>query len=114
LPDWFVASDIYDRQIERFLATQCRNALFKASNVSYVPTIARGFLTLQETKKMMSSSRFGDQPAEGLYLRVEMNCWLVERAKLVRPAFIQSIEKHWAFSGIKPNKRLIENWDQGK
>jgi hypothetical protein len=45
-----------------------------------------------------------DQPAEGVYLRIDGEEWLEKRAKLVRPAFIQSVENHWSRSAIKPNR----------
>lgn len=43
---------------------------------------------------------------EGLYLRSDQGDWLVQRAKLVRHDFIQSVEQHWSRSGIKPNRLL--------
>lgn len=49
-----------------------------------------------------------DNPAEGLYLRFDQGDWLVQRAKLVRPAFIQPVEQHWSRSGIKPNRLRLE------
>lgn len=34
--------------------------------------------------------------------------WLEQRAKLVRPLFIQAVEKHWSRSAIKPNRLIAE------
>jgi ATP-dependent RNA circularization protein (DNA/RNA ligase family) len=104
LPDWFIGFDLYDRQSQRFLSTKIRDGFLKAINISSVPTTARGHFSLQDIKNKLSTSKFSDQPAEGLYLRFDMGDYLIKRAKLVNPAFIQSIKDHWSTAGIKPNR----------
>jgi ATP-dependent RNA circularization protein (DNA/RNA ligase family) len=103
LPDWFIAFDIFDKSTERFYSVSKRNALLNQTSISHVPEIDRGFFNLFELEQLLSQSRFSKEPAEGLYLRYDENDWLVDRAKLVRPAFIQSIQKHWSRSKIQPN-----------
>jgi hypothetical protein len=41
-------------------------------------------------------------PASGQWRK--LSDWLVQRAKLVRPAFIQSMGEHWSRSGLKTNR----------
>jgi len=73
-------------------------------DIALVPTIARGRFTLEKLVALLSQSHLGDQPMEGLYLRSDRGDWLDQRAKLVRPAFIQAIGQHWSHSGIKVNR----------
>ncbi len=104
LPDWFLGFDIYDRQTNRFLSSDRRNKFFRKIHIIQVPTIADGRFTIENLKKFLSRSKIGGQSAEGIYLRFDKNGWLERRAKLVRPAFVQSIEQHWSRSTIKPNR----------
>lgn len=108
LPDWFLGFDLYDKQVGRFLSTNRRNELFRKMCIAQVPVIARGRFTYPELKKLLSGSKFTNQPAEGLYLRFDKGDWLAQRAKLVRPEFIQSVEQHWSRSAIKPNRLSME------
>jgi ATP-dependent RNA circularization protein (DNA/RNA ligase family) len=104
LPDWFLAFDVYDREAGRFLATAHRDRLLGEMHISKVPDIARGRFTYSEIQKLLSQSKLTDQPAEGIYLRIDHGDWLEQRAKLVRPAFIQAVEQHWSRSAIRPNR----------
>lgn len=104
LPDWFLGFDVYDKQFDRFLSTERRDALFRKMCIAQVPVLARGHFAYPELQKLLSPSKLGDQPAEGLYLRFDQDVWLEQRAKLVRPAFIQAVEQHWSRSAIRPNR----------
>ncbi|UCZ57299.1 RNA ligase family protein [Desulfurispirillum indicum] len=104
LPDWFLAFDIYDREAGRFLATARRDRLLYEMHIPKVPGIARGRFTYPEIQKLLLQSKLTDQPAEGIYLRIDHGDWLEQRAKLVRPAFIQAVEQHWSRSAIRPNR----------
>jgi hypothetical protein len=76
--------------------------------VAQVPVLARGHFAYSEVQKFLSTSKLSDQPAEGIYLRFDQGDWLAQRAKLVRPAFIQTVEQHWSRSAIKPNRLILE------
>ena len=108
LPDWFLGFDIYDKGNGRFFSCSCRDEMFRALGISQVPRINVGRFTLAGLSKFLSQSRFSDKPAEGLYLRFDHSDWLVQRAKLVRSAFIQSLEQHWSWSGIKTNRLSLK------
>jgi ATP-dependent RNA circularization protein (DNA/RNA ligase family) len=114
LPDWFLAFDIYDREAGRFLATARRDRLLGEIHISKVPDIAGGRFTYSEIQKLLSQSKLTNQPAEGVYLRIDYGDWLEQRAKLVRPAFIQSVEQHWSRSVIRPNRLNTWNEDEGR
>ena len=104
LPDWFLGFDLYDRQTGRFVATGKRNEVFTSLDIAKVPQVASGRFTCKELVALMAQSAYADCPAEGLYLRHEDDDWLMQRAKLVRAGFVQSIGEHWSHSGIKPNR----------
>jgi ATP-dependent RNA circularization protein (DNA/RNA ligase family) len=114
LPDWFLAFDIFDREALRFLASARRDRLIDEMHVSKAPGIARGRFTYLEIQKLLSQSKLTDQPAEGIYLRTDHGDWLKQRAKLVRPAFIQAVEQHWSRSAIRPNRLNTGIEDNGR
>jgi ATP-dependent RNA circularization protein (DNA/RNA ligase family) len=108
LPDWFLAFDVYHREERRFLATMHRDRLLSEMHISKIPDIASGRFTYSAIQKLLSESKLTNQPAEGIYLRIDHGDWLEQRAKLVRPTFIQSVEQHWSRSAIRPNRLTDE------
>ena len=108
LPDWFLAFDIYDKKLHRFLCSKRRDALFRDMCIAQVPVLALGHFVYPEIQKLLSTSKLGGQPAEGIYLRFDQDDWLAQRAKLVRPAFIQAVEQHWSRSAIRPNRLRLK------
>jgi ATP-dependent RNA circularization protein (DNA/RNA ligase family) len=108
LPDWFLGFDVYDKRFGRFLSSKRRDALFREMCVAQVPVLARGRFAYPEVQKFLSTSKLSDQPAEGIYLRFDQDDWLAQRAKLVRPAFIQAVEQHWSRSAIRANRLRLE------
>lgn len=108
LPNWFLGFDIFDKQVGFFLSASLRDELFNKMKIDPVPTIRHGQFTLEALIRFLSKSKLSNKQAEGLYLRFDQDEWLVQRAKLVRPAFIQPLEQHWARSAIKPNRLSLE------
>jgi ATP-dependent RNA circularization protein (DNA/RNA ligase family) len=104
LPDWFLGFDIYDGKSRRFLSSNRRERQLEKMHIAKVPILARGRFTFPELKDLLSQSKLADQPAEGIYLRFDQGDWLGQRAKLVRPMFIQAVEQHWSRSAIRPNR----------
>ncbi len=104
LPDWFLGFDIFDKESLKFLSYPRRDAVFRDVGISGIPAIKKGHFTLSELKRMLPISRLCDKPAEGIYLRFDQGDWLKQRAKLVRPEFIQSVGEHWTRGGIKANQ----------
>ena len=108
LPDWFLGFDVFDKRSGRFLSVTRRDALCRKMSVAQAPVIAHGQFDFNELVKLLSRSALADQPAEGLYLRSDSRKWLVQRAKVVRPEFLQSMEAHWSRSAIEPNRLLLD------
>jgi ATP-dependent RNA circularization protein (DNA/RNA ligase family) len=108
LPDWYLGFDIYSKENGQFMSCGSRNALFNGLGISAVPLIRQGHFSLDELKGLLSRSRLGDEPAEGVYLRSETGGWLEKRAKLVQPQYIQAIEEHWSRKILKRNRLGFE------
>jgi len=104
LPDWFLVFDVLDRRDGRFLSSCRRDELIRGASLCSVPEVARGRFTLDALRGLLATSKVGDGPAEGLYLRCDAGDWLGARAKLVRPEFIQTIDEHWARKPLVPNQ----------
>ena len=104
LPDWFLGFDIFDKAKLRFLSCSRRDAVLRDVGISVIPIISKEHFTMSELKEMLSVSHLCDKLAEGIYLRFDQGDWLKQRAKLIRPEFIQSVGEHWTRGGIKVNQ----------
>lgn len=104
LPDWFLGFDVYDKQFGRFLSSKRRDTLLGKVHIAQVPFLAHGHFTFSEIQTLLSKSKLCDQPAEGLYLRIDQGEWLAQRAKLVRSTFIQAVDQHWSRFPMRPNR----------
>jgi ATP-dependent RNA circularization protein (DNA/RNA ligase family) len=108
LPDWFLAFDLYDRSVGKFWSAVRRNRLMQLLGIAVVPEVARGSFQLDSVRRLLTSSQsaLGSEPVEGLYLRREEEEWLQDRAKIVRPEFVQNIGEHWSSRTIEKNRLL--------
>ncbi len=106
LPDWWMLFDVYDRDAGRFWSTRRRSAWASALGLVTVPRLFQGATDLASLKALVGSepSRFRQGPLEGVVARVEDEDWLLGRAKLVRPDFVQRIETHWRARVLEWNR----------
>jgi ATP-dependent RNA circularization protein (DNA/RNA ligase family) len=97
LPDWWVVFDVYDLSQQRFFCTARRDALVARMGLAVVREVMRGRTTLAEltTRLRAEPSRYHAGPVEGFVIRKETSDWLLARAKLVHPEFVQGIDEHW-------------------
>jgi hypothetical protein len=112
LPDWFLAFDVYDRQIGRFWSRERRNELAAQAGIATVPFLDFGTFDRSVLEKQLGQSRLGSEPMEGLYLRWDEGPWLVARAKLVRASWVEFDEEHWSKRLLRTNRcrRDAELW----
>jgi hypothetical protein len=96
LPDLFLAFDVFDKRVGKFLSTIRRDRLTSSLRLSTVPKIGAGVYLLAEVSGLIGRSSLYDGPMEGIYLRFEDNSWLNQRAKVVRTEFVQQIGEHWS------------------
>jgi len=69
-----------------------------------VPKLNFGVFSLAEIPKLLGPSCLYDGPMEGIYLRRECTSWLIQRAKVVCPEFVQQIGEHWSKQTLVPNR----------
>jgi hypothetical protein len=110
LPDWFLGFDIFDKVDRKFFSCRRRDEILVALKVFKTPRIKEGFFSFAGLQELFSTSLLGEAPAEGLYMRWDTNGWLGNRAKLVRPTFLQTIVDHWSQRNIRTNKLQDKNW----
>lgn len=96
LPDWFIAFDVFDRHEGGFLASDLRDLFAATAGLAVVPRLAAGSFTLDALVDLIGPSAFGAPRMEGIVVRAERGGLLRERAKIVRPDFIQEIGEHWS------------------
>jgi len=71
-----------------------------------VAEVARGRMTRSRLRELLgSSSAYGAQRIEGLYLRRESAGFLRRRAKIVRAGFREGITEHWTHKPMTVNER---------
>ncbi|MCZ2110080.1 MAG: RNA ligase family protein [Dehalococcoidia bacterium] len=103
LPSWFLLFDVFDRQEQRFWSTGRRDELAARLGLAIVPLLATGRFDLPGLRSLLAESRLKSGPPEGIYVRYETPHYLVARAKLVRPEFVQAIGTHWSHGELKTN-----------
>jgi hypothetical protein len=114
---------IYDKKNEAFLSLEKRRRLLDGIGVETVRIVATGALKRSELEELIGPSSFDshfENPAthrtdnlmEGLYLRTESDGVVTDRAKIVRPEFVEKIKQstHWQHQAMVPNL-LIDGAD---
>lgn len=111
LPDYFLVFDVYDKEVQRFWSTTRRNELVSRLGLQHVHQIGIGQYRLDSLQQMLISSQsvYRVGACEGIYVRYEDREWLIARAKLVHPDFVQSIGKHWRSRPLRWNARHIHS-----
>jgi len=120
LPHFFFEFDIYDKQEQVFLALDLRLARLERTGICTVPVVHRGAATQGQLLALIGPSRFDsnfenpltgrtDNLMEGLYLRTEADGRVIDRAKIVRPEFVERVKQseHWQHQAMVPNQ-LVE------
>ncbi len=110
LPSWFLGFDILEKKTLVFWPVNKRNNLLGKIGIPAAPLLTNGHFSFPELEELLTCSKLSSEPAEGIYLRYERDGKLVSRAKLVRPAFIQTVNEHWAKSQIQPNTLVSGVW----
>lgn len=105
LPDYFLALDIYDRKEEKFLSVDRRNKIVYDLGMYLIPQWGNSICnTIHNLSVHIGESFITEAPMEGIYIRQDQGDYLLRRAKLVRPGFIQNIDEHWSKKEMKVNK----------
>ncbi len=110
LPGWFLGFDVFDRSVDRFWSTPRRNEILDRLGLHCVPHLARGRFGVNDLVNLMTRSRVGSSPMEGVYIRTASERWLESRAKLVRAEFAQAIDTHWRRAPLRRNQLVHSAW----
>jgi RNA ligase len=103
LPDWFLGFDVYERAADRFWSSDRRDPWLHDVGLISIPRLAQKRLTINQIIALIGTSRVGEEPMEGIYLRHDQGDWLEQRAKIVRAEFVQGIEGHWTEQPLEKN-----------
>lgn len=116
LTHYFFEFDIYDKDQEAFLDLERRMALLEETGIQTVPVVHKGTVDREDLEDLIGPSRFDshfenpltgrpDNLMEGLYVRTEKDGIVTQRAKFVRPEFIEKVNQstHWQHQPMVPN-----------
>lgn len=105
LPDWYLGFDVLDAERDAFWSANRRDALLTAAGLVSVRRMAAGRLSARDVLDLLTEkSAYADAPVEGIYLRLDDDGWLRQRAKIIRPEFVQSIGEHWTRGDLAANR----------
>lgn len=106
LPDFFLLFDVYDLKQMRFWSVFRRNALAFKAGLHTVPKVDIEDFSLTKLTECLEQmcSKYSNECLEGFVLRNDSRLWNIQRAKLVRHDFTQSIEEHWSKKHITWNR----------
>ena len=123
LTHYFFEFDIYDKRENVFLDLSRRTELLDGTGIQTVPIVHTGVMVRNDLENLIGPSRFdsvfdnpltnrADDLMEGLYVRTEAEGVVKERAKFVRPEFVEKINQsnHWQHQLMVPN-RLAKDVD---
>lgn len=125
LPHYFIAFDIFDEGVARFLDLTTRLQMLDGTGLHTVPVLHRGPATAKQLRALIGPSAFQstfDNPVtnrtdnlmEGLYLRTEADGQVTGRAKMVRSEFVEQMKhsEHWQHRTMVPNQLAagVEIW----
>ena len=125
LPHYFFEFDIYDKDLAIFLDLKERSRMLEGTGLCTVPVVHRGAITADELARCVGVSAYDaefhhpnsgleDHRMEGLYLRTEAKGAVQQRAKWVRPEFVEKIRQseHWQHQKLEPNLLMdgVELW----
>lgn len=102
LPDWLLVFDVYDRRTEDFWPLDERDLLVESLQLASVPRVTTGTFDVAALEGLLGRSRVGSAPMEGIVMRNAERSQ--ERAKLVRPDFVQAIGEHWRTRAVESNR----------
>ena len=107
LPSYFMAFDIFDKKERKFIAQRRVKEDLVSTSLQHNPILYEGKINgLTELEELITTSQFGSESMEGLYLRVDDTNYNLQRNKFVCSEFQQNIDEHWKNLPLKLNKSL--------
>ncbi len=90
LPDWFIAYDLYDYRIGKFLSPNTSHRILSELEFNIAPVLHEGGLEdgYEELERLVNTpSAWADGPVEGIYLKICNHEVVTHRFKMVREDF---------------------------
>lgn len=111
LPDVFLAFDLYDPASKQFFSRRRLVHTLDGTGIHLVREMQRTTtttttITLRDLATT-SLSAYNNGPVEGIYVRKENADWLIDRAKIVRAGFTNSIVDHWTRVTLIKNTKML-------
>jgi len=109
LPDLFFLFDVYDLTRKAFWSVARRDQLALKVGIEVPPRINVSEMSVKALTNSVNHivSRFSSALIEGVVLRHDDLLWNIQRAKVVRQGFTQSIDDHWSKANLTWN-RLVD------
>mmetsp|Transcript_11846 Transcript_11846/g.15487 ORF Transcript_11846/g.15487 Transcript_11846/m.15487 type:complete len:892 (+) Transcript_11846:53-2728(+) len=108
LPGWFMAFDLYDKKLDRFLPRSVLSEKLQNTNIPQVPLIHEGPVESMNFLRNLvhgPSEYTEGTPREGIVIRLLSDDCCVARAKIVREDFIAGCSERWNRSSqLKTNQ----------
>lgn len=111
LPDYFIAFDILDRRVNRFLSRTIFYDIMKRTDISIVPLITyKSFSSLEEFRSLLEMrSEYSDSVLEGIVLRYDDKDFLHRKSKIVGKEFTENLGVSWLKKESKKNQKKMNN-----
>lgn len=94
LPDFFIVCDVYEKESGTYLSTERIEQLCSLLNIHTAPVIRQGVYDIDNIKRMaQSESCFGDDVVEGIYIRMEDEYKVIDRAQYIYPGEVRRSKK---------------------
>jgi protein-tyrosine phosphatase/adenylate kinase family enzyme len=115
LPGFFVAFDIFDKQVGKFLSRKKLEELLSQTKIPLINKIAQGnYKKIEDIVSLVKSkSQYYEGTIEGVYVRICEGDFTVKRAKIVRSDFLCGNQeltgkfKHWTSMDLIENSLVI-------
>ena len=107
LPDYFIAYDIYDVDRQKFLDRASFYQIMSTTSIHFLKPLVNDPESYNTKEKLImflqnKRSEFSDSLIEGIYIRIDQDGYLKDRAKIVRGDFVCGNEE-WSKHHITPN-----------
>ncbi|AYV75980.1 MAG: hypothetical protein Terrestrivirus4_28 [Terrestrivirus sp.] len=109
VPDYFVAYDLFDKQMNQFKSFDQFRAILKDTDIQIIPVIYEGITNkIDDYKKFLNnnSSFSSTEKIEGVYVRIDSDVSNIYRAKIVGEGFRQNLHERddTVWNGSQLNK----------
>ncbi len=103
LPGYFVAFDIYDKQVGKFYSRDKVTQMLSGTTIPHIHMISEEIPGKMDNvlRYVRGNSHYYDGPIEGVYVRICEGDYTVKRAKIVRNDFL---------SGNQDLTGKVTNW----